>query len=420
MSPVTDPAAVMLVLAGLAYRGFYFLRISPILEDPHERAVRRAIADGLRAVVPVIGEWELVWGPATKDRDDFDQSAMYVARSKANPQRLAVAIRGTDPISITDWTRGDFDVARPSPWPFGGVGATVSGSTASGLNTLLGLAEPPPSRLGELVEEAIFRVNQFVPDAVAAIVRRIPRDPLDLITTLLRKDFEQWRKRIEEEGAQVVAEAVVLLLKELSERQFQVMDWPSPAPTGSGATLLDFLMRASKDGALEVLVTGHSKGGALAPALALFLAETRSRWDPKGNASIGCYAFAGPTPGNAAFGERVNAQLGREKLRVINASDIVIHAWDQAGLKSIAELYAGSLAWTKPILDAVRTEVTQDHYAPVSLPTRVFDGLAAAPIPANNAALEIPYQHLESYLAYFGLLDCKPRIDTLMLLLGEG
>ncbi|HBZ71193.1 MAG TPA: hypothetical protein DEP35_16255 [Deltaproteobacteria bacterium] len=418
-----DPAAVMLVLAGLAYRGFYFLRILRVLEDPHERAVRRAVAAGLRAVAPVIGEWELVWGPATKDRDDFDQSAMYVARSKANPQRLAVAIRGTDPISITDWTRGDLDVAQPSPWPFGAAGATVSGSTASGLNTLLELAEPPPSRLGELVEEAIFRVSGFVPDAFAAIVRRIPRDPalvLDLITTRLRKDFEQWRRRIEDEGAQVVAEAVVLLLKELSERRIQVMDWPSPAPTGSGATLLDFLMRASKDGALEVLVTGHSKGGALAPALALFLAETRSRWDLNGNASIGCYAFAGPTPGNAAFGQRVNAQLGREKLRVINTSDIVTHAWDQAGLKSIALLYAGSLAWMAPILDAVSREVTQTHYAPVGLPTCVFDGLATAPIPADDAALEIPYQHLESYLAYFGLLDCKPRIDTLMLLLGEG
>jgi hypothetical protein len=417
MTSTTDLKSVMLVLAGLTYRGFYFWRV---LEDRHERAVRRAVADGLRVVEPVIGKWELVWGPATKSRrGEFDESAMYVAQSAADPRRVVIAIRGTNPIELADWTRGDFNVATPVPWPFGDGTATVSGSTASGLTTLLRLTEPPPSRVGDAVEKAVYGLGQFVPDSLVTFLRPCNHERgyvFETLSSRLRDLFGRFEP-VMQKATKVVADGVVRKLLELGATPTKVTTWPAVSPTGSGATLLDFLIRRARDGPADVLVTGHSKGGALAPALGLWLAETRSRWDPKGNVRIGCYAFAGPTPGNGAFGNRVKDELDGDNCRVINTSDVVTHAWDDAGLASIAELYDGSLAWLQPILSAVREKVVRDRYQALSLPTDQFDGVAIQllPIDSRDAAMQIPYQHLEAYLARFGLLATTPRIDTLTL-----
>lgn len=114
MASTNDPnVPVMLTLAGLTYRGFYYRRL---WDEVHDLGVRRAVAAGLadRDVRAAIGEWTLAWGPATRDIErDFDSSAMFVARSVAEPQRLVVAVRGTNPISLTDWIQGDLDVAHP-------------------------------------------------------------------------------------------------------------------------------------------------------------------------------------------------------------------------------------------------------------------------------------------------------------------
>ena len=44
---------------------------------------------------------------------------MYVAQSARRNVRLAIAIRGTNPISITDWLFGDFMVTHLFPWAYG-------------------------------------------------------------------------------------------------------------------------------------------------------------------------------------------------------------------------------------------------------------------------------------------------------------
>jgi hypothetical protein len=295
----------------------------------------------------------------------------------------------------------------------------VSGSTASGLTTLLRLTEPPPSPVGEAVEKAVYGLSQLVPDAFLASLRPYSRESgrvLDSMSISLRRLFSRFQPMMQK-AAGVVAGEVVRKVVQLSERPTIVAKWPTPPPTGLGATLLDFLIRRARDGPVDVLVTGHSKGGALAPALALWLAETRSRWDPRGSVRLGCYAFAGPTPGNGVFGRRVKEELDGENCRVINISDLVTHAWDDASLASIAELYDGSLAWLRPILSAVREKVVRGRYEPLNLPTDEFDGVALRllPIDSGDTVRQIPNQHLEAYLAWFGLLATTPRIDALTL-----
>src|SRR5262249_60929184 len=70
-------------------------------------------------------------------------------------------------------------------------------------------------------------------------------------------------------------------------------------------TLLRAEAKESGATALEVVVTGHSKGGALAQAVAVWLkdavdsADPQEIWEPRQGAKVECYAFDVPKPGNA-------------------------------------------------------------------------------------------------------------------------
>jgi len=133
-----EQIAEMLVLAGLTYRG----ALDPLTGAVHAGNVEQAVTAGLAAYAP---RWQLVWGPATDRKAElFDTSAMYVARG-GDPEQYVIAVRGTNPVSASDWLRGDLIVATTVKWPFGNDGAAVSTSTALGLRSLLRLRSGPPS-----------------------------------------------------------------------------------------------------------------------------------------------------------------------------------------------------------------------------------------------------------------------------------
>jgi hypothetical protein len=91
-----------------------------------------------------------------------------------------------------------------------------------------------------------------------------------------------------------------------------------PAP---GVRLADFLAAEAREHpGLRVEVTGHSLGGALAPTLALWLADTKPDWDPSGQARIATYPLAGPTAGNAHFAAYSDARIGEATVRIHNPS----------------------------------------------------------------------------------------------------
>lgn len=109
--------------------------------------MRGAVLHGLQTLAPAI-DWELVWGPVTSRGPAAltDSSAMYVVRDRRAPHRHVVAIRGTNPISASDWLLGDFLVGTTVPWPYGAAtdGAAISTSTARELATLQAMRAHPP------------------------------------------------------------------------------------------------------------------------------------------------------------------------------------------------------------------------------------------------------------------------------------
>lgn len=105
---------------------------------------------------------------------------------------------------------------------------------------------------------------------------------------------------------------------------------------------------------IEIAVTGHSLGGALSPALALYLSDTQAIWDPANSMKISTYPTAGPTIGvhkmdsmfppekQVSFTDYYEEQIKKGKIEyhgVKNSLDIVPLAWNKDDLAKIPNLY---------------------------------------------------------------------------------
>ncbi len=202
------------------------------------------------------------------------------------------------------------------------------------------------------------------------------------------------------------------------------------AMQSDGQTLVEFLQAyvATQTESLPITVTGHSLGGALAPATAVYLADTQPTWDPDNRAVVSTMPIAGPTPGNLDF-----AMYGEEKLngrmqRIWNAKDIVPHAWDKAQMAKLDNLYAPDIKPT--LLTRIVIKLAQwianhadyAHLQPGAIPlpgTVVPNEQIIAVLPPSflnkllpHFMLQMGYQHLE---AYYNLLD----MDEFMHLMGD-
>jgi hypothetical protein len=60
---------------------------------------------------------------------------------------------------------------------------------------------------------------------------------------------------------------------------------------------------------INVCVTGHSLGGSLATALALYLRDNQQEWDPSSKATVTTINFAAPTAGDSAFATHFDSQF---------------------------------------------------------------------------------------------------------------
>ncbi|MEM6722204.1 MAG: hypothetical protein AAF611_22950 [Bacteroidota bacterium] len=102
----------------------------------------------------------------------------------------------------------------------------------------------------------------------------------------------------------------------------------------------------------EVAVTGHSLGGALSPALALYLSDKRTEWNNGQKIQISTYPSAGPTIGvypnkkkdleKNNFIKYYNDEIDNGNIiyeSTINNLDIVPLAWDKDDIAKIPTLY---------------------------------------------------------------------------------
>jgi len=263
---------VMLTLSFISYLGIF-----EILDDSKTSAqILNQINKALAKTPPVAGNWQVIWGPARYDGflTIFDENLMFVVQAVHDPSQYAVVIRGTNPVSVTNWLLQDFAVIRQMAWPYNahppGLKPKISQGTARGLQALQNM-----------------RPVQGIP--------------------------------------------------------------------GAGSTLYQFLaneVRRNPSPRLTVAVTGHSLGGALAPAVALWLSDTQHAsdevatppWDPNLKSRIEVYPFAGPSPGNRDFAKYYDLKLGPTTRRVWNDLDVVPHGWTEVALKKLPELYSPEIA----------------------------------------------------------------------------
>jgi len=92
------------------------------------------------------------------------------------------------------------------------------------------------------------------------------------------------------------------LMSESTSIDLQVLFAMIGATYGGGGpmSLMKFLL-AQTASPIQLCVTGHSLGGCLAGALALYMKDNPTLWDASGKSNVSCITFAAPTAGNAAF-----------------------------------------------------------------------------------------------------------------------
>lgn len=185
---------------------------------------------------------------------------------------------------------------------------------------------------------------------------------------------------------------------------------PGPGLPGANQTIDAFLTTVATQ-PVQVMVTGHSLGGALAPAMALWLLNTRADWDPQTRATIACQPTAGPTAGNAAFTQYYDQLLGSNTTRVWNSLDIVPHAWNEADLSALPDLYTPDIP-PDFIVDALAglvEGIAEDQgYTQINATTPALDGtIDTSQIDPSrpgfeNYLVQAGYQHIDEY---FNLLQ---------------
>ena len=379
----------MLALAAITYRGF-----NVVLPEKLKRAhLRRAMENSLADLSEVIGEWQIVWGPASFSpvAIGLDDALMYVAQS-ADERYLAIAIRGTNPISPLDWLFEDLMVT-PVPWeypkPAGIPDAKISTSSKLGLGILQSLrwdedevkavalpALTTPASLDNLYETECARLSSIAPTAILETI--ISKLRLPNIVNLDRLN---------------------LLPK--------VPDTQPPGGTDLKGFLRSYL---STHPEAEICVTGHSKGGAMSPTLALWLADTRDtpneadRWTSDPETPVHAWSFAGPTAGNQQFAAHSDKLLP-DCHRIWNRRDIVPYAFVADDLAMVSAQYSLNPAVQfvfDTLVGLVVAEVTPLHYTQICGDGEPF---SAALVPDLPLPLQLVHQHLDSYLKQQDLIE---------------
>jgi len=434
---------VMLCLAALSYRGY--LDASP----GHTNAVQLAITRGLQTLAPVRDAWDIVWGPAgyRAPVTVFDDTLVYVVRCRLTPARYVVVIRGTNPVSGFDWLFGDLWAGRVTPWAHANQAGSISLSAALGLTIIQNLRAAGPQTeaaapaavatglgtapvashslsqwLGGLERAPVRALRQRFVTELQGLVEHGSAAPLETAEDRVQALAAFWQSGARQRVLDLIDEAARLTGRlDLAVFALVEDEMRLQVSLGAGVDLRTFLASAVKQAgaSLDIVVTGHSKGGGLASTVALWLADTQGtnvaqaeQWDPESRATIRCFSYAGPTAGDEAFAGHSNAVIGARCRRVANALDVVPQAWAVSDLRKIPSLYAPSIPpipGMAGLIEIIASKVAPLRYTQIAT-GEVFAGKV------NPGLLLFPaqavYQHLEAYLQALGLTACDITTAT--------
>jgi hypothetical protein len=193
---------------------------------------------------------------------------------------------------------------------------------------------------------------------------------------------------------------------------------PGASQPGAGSTVRDFLA-TQVSAPITVNVGGHSLGGALSPTLALWLHDTRKKWDPANNASLSVLPSAGPTAGNRDFATYSDAQIGPQVTRIHNKLDVVPHAWTTAALEQVPDLYAPDIEPDDlvKLLVALAIDASKEgSYMQINPGAKALPGSAVNKTiikprePFLNFLRQVGYQHVDAYYELLGV----PELGQIM------
>ena len=106
-------------------------------------------------------------------------------------------------------------------------------------------------------------------------------------------------------------------------------------------TLMEWLKSTFSASTLQtqLVVTGHSLGGAMSSVLGLYIAETGHEWNPTSSVIVSAMPTAGASPGNKAFSDHHNKVMGTRTIRFWNKLDPVPHGWQPDLVELVPFLY---------------------------------------------------------------------------------
>lgn len=170
-------------------------------------------------------------------------------------------------------------------------------------------------------------------------------------------------------------------------------------------TLASFLAAEAKrhPSGLALEFVGHSLGGALAPALALWVRDTVEL----GPSTLRVHTLAGPTSGNADFAAYYDSALP-DTHRLWNPYDVVPRAWNHASMGQIADLYE-PLTRANPLerglINGLRSLTADKGYTQIKVAHPPLPGALQTQIPGKRMdwASQAGWQHHCGYQCALGI-----------------
>lgn len=339
-------------LAFVAYAGDQLINTDPNVD----KTLQSCVSNELTRQPILDKQYTLAWGPAAYrfNTTFFDDNMMYAVNDLQNSGHLIIAIRGTNPESISDWFVEDFYVYKTRPWQYAkpfNKSARISQATHIGLSVL--------QNLQGKVHGALLSTSSVVPSTSAPIA---PESKL----------FDYLKARARNKDITKI--------------------------TVTGHSLA---------GALAPVL-----------ALWLKDTESSWNPTPSWPITINVLPIAGATSGNAEFAAYYNQRLGKDTLRLHNEFDVVPKAWYSPTMRKLTYIYNAEKQNIKPNwyerwgFWVGRYLSSGKEYTQICAAQPALKGVINPAAEYNSYATQAEWQHHCGYYNILGLTKNTYKVNS--------